>query len=35
MYAISSVNEGKYKVLSNSLTNAFKNTRHNPAGSRS
>ena len=25
MYAISSVNEGKYKVLSNSLTNAFKN----------
>lgn len=26
MYAISSVNEGKYKVLSNSLTNAFKNS---------
>jgi len=26
MYAISSVNEGKYKVLSNSLVNAFKNT---------
>lgn len=26
MYAISSVNEGKYKVLSNALTNAFKNT---------
>ncbi|RIX41203.1 MAG: flagellar motor protein MotD [Rhodocyclales bacterium GT-UBC] len=25
MYAISSVNEGKYKVLSNSLTNAFRN----------
>lgn len=25
MYAISSVNEGKYKVLSNSLTNAFSN----------
>lgn len=25
MYAISSVNEGKYKVLSNSLVNAFKN----------
>lgn len=25
MYAISSVNEGKYKVLSNSLTNAFNN----------
>ena len=26
MYAISSVNEGKYKVLSDSLVNAFKNT---------
>jgi chemotaxis protein MotB len=26
MYAISSVNEGKYKVLSSSLVNAFKNT---------
>ncbi|MGE5470017.1 MAG: flagellar motor protein MotD [Bacteroidota bacterium] len=26
MYAVSSVNEGKYKVLSNSLTNAFMNT---------
>jgi len=26
MYAISSVNEGKYKVLSNSLSNAFTNT---------
>lgn len=26
MYAVSSVNEGKYKVLSNSLVNAFKNT---------
>ena len=26
MYAVSSVNEGKYKVLSTSLTNAFKNT---------
>jgi chemotaxis protein MotB len=26
MYAVSSVNEGKYKVLSNSLTNAFSNT---------
>src|SRR5690242_21477331 len=25
MYAISSVNEGKYKVLSDSLTNAFRN----------
>lgn len=26
MYAVSSVNEGKYKVLSNSLENAFSNT---------
>lgn len=25
MYALSSINEGKYKVLSNSLTNAFRN----------
>ena len=25
MYAVSSVNEGKYKVLSNSLNNAFSN----------
>ena len=25
MYALSSVNEGKYKVLSESLVNAFKN----------
>ena len=32
MYAISSVNEGKYKVLSNSLTNAFKNTTGQPGG---
>lgn len=32
MYAISSVNEGKYKVLSNSLTNAFKNTTGEPGG---
>lgn len=32
MYAISSVNEGKYKVLSNSLTNAFKNTTAEPGG---
>lgn len=31
MYAVSSVNEGKYKVLSNSLTNAFSNT--NPIAS--
>ena len=32
MYAISSVNEGKYKVLSNSLVNAFKNTTGQPGG---
>jgi chemotaxis protein MotB len=32
MYAISSVNEGKYKVLSNSLTNAFKNVTGEPGG---
>lgn len=30
MYAISSVNEGKYRVLSNSLVNAFKNTTGQP-----
>ncbi len=32
MYAVSSVNEGKYKVLSNSLTNAFKNPTGQPGG---
>ena len=32
MYAVSSVNEGKYKVLSNSLTNAFSNTTGKPGG---
>jgi len=32
MYAISSVNEGKYKVLSNSLTNAFRNVTGQPEG---
>lgn len=32
MYAISSVNEGKYKILSNSLTNAFKNTTGQSGG---
>lgn len=32
MYAVSSVNEGKYKVLSNSLTNAFKNVTAQPGG---
>ncbi len=32
MYAISSVNEGKYKVLSNSLVNAFKNVTGEPGG---
>lgn len=32
MYAISSVNEGKYKVLSDSLTNAFRNVNAVPGG---
>ena len=32
MYAISSVNEGKYRVLSNALTNAFKNVTGEPGG---
>lgn len=32
MYAISSVNEGKYRVLSNALTNAFKNPSGEPGG---
>ena len=32
MYAISSVNEGKYRVLSDSLVNAFKNTTGAPGG---
>ena len=32
MYAISSVNEGKYRVLSDSLVNAFKNTTGQPGG---
>lgn len=32
MYAISSVNEGKYKVLSNSLSNAFTNTTAKAGG---
>src|SRR5574343_825496 len=32
MYAISSVNEGKYRVLSNSLTNAFTNVTGQPGG---
>lgn len=32
MYAISSVNEGKYKVLSDSLTNAFRNVTGQPGG---
>lgn len=30
MYAISSVNEGKYRVLSNALENVFKNTTQQP-----
>lgn len=32
MYAISSVNEGKYKVLSNALVNAFQNKTAQPGG---
>lgn len=32
MYAISSVNEGKYKVLSSSLVNAFSNITGQPGG---
>lgn len=32
MYAISSINEGKYKVLSNALTNAFHNTSASDGG---
>lgn len=32
MYAISSVNEGKYKVLSNALVNAFSNVTAEPGG---
>ena len=32
MYAISSVNEGKYRVLSNALSNAFTNTTGAPGG---
>lgn len=32
MYAVSSVNEGKYKVLSDSLTNAFSNTTGKAGG---
>lgn len=32
MYAVSSVNEGKYKVLSDSLTNAFSNTSGKAGG---
>ena len=32
MYAISSINEGKYKVLSDSLTNAFRNVTGSSGG---
>ena len=32
MYAVSSVNEGKYKVLSDSLTNALSNTSGKAGG---
>lgn len=35
MYALSSINEGKYKVLSDSLVNAFKNSTAQDGGSRS
>src|ERR1700685_1174926 len=30
MYSISSVNEGKYRVVSDSLTEAFRGTPHSP-----
>lgn len=32
MYALSSVNEGKYKILSDSLNTAFRNITQSPAG---
>lgn len=32
MYALSSINEGKYKVLSDSLVNAFKNSTAQDGG---
>lgn len=32
MYALSTINEGKYRVLSNSLTNAFRNVTVNATG---
>ncbi|MFC5303337.1 flagellar motor protein MotD [Azospira restricta] len=32
MYALSSINEGKYKILSNSLTQAFRNVTVNASG---
>ncbi|MCL2658330.1 MAG: flagellar motor protein MotD [Betaproteobacteria bacterium] len=34
MYALSSVNEGKYRVLSNSLTSAFRNVTTNSEGAQ-
>jgi chemotaxis protein MotB len=34
MYAISSINEGKYRVLSESLVNAFQNVPHSAESSR-
>jgi chemotaxis protein MotB len=35
MYALSSVNEGKYRILSNAMGNAFNNASANPAASLS
>jgi chemotaxis protein MotB len=32
MYALSSVNEGKYRILSNSMVSAFRNVPVNSAG---
>ncbi|MDR1889128.1 MAG: flagellar motor protein MotD [Zoogloeaceae bacterium] len=32
MYALSSVNEGKYRILSDSLNNAFRNLTNDPGG---
>ena len=33
MYALSSVNEGKYRILSNAMVNAFNSAQNNPATS--
>jgi chemotaxis protein MotB len=32
MYALSSVNEGKYRILSNSMVSAFRNVRSTASG---